>query len=86
MTIRDTIVRLLSRGEVATDPDEMVEITTVSLPQGPMIVTAMRDRQIQAQGIEYFNIATSTNSDYRILVPRRQAAEALSVLEGLTRG
>ena len=46
------------------------------IASGPMTVASLRDSGFDATGAETFNIATDVLSDYRILVPRRQAAEA----------
>lgn len=86
MTIRDVIVRLLNRNAPPSDPDELVDVAVLRLAQGPMTVAGLRERGIEAHGAEYFNIVTNVASDYRILVPRRQAAEAMSVIEDLTGG
>jgi hypothetical protein len=83
MTIRQTIERLLTRGSVPEDPDALVEIALVPIGTGPMTVTSLCDSGFEATGAESFNIVTDVLSDYRILVPRRQAVEATARLQDL---
>ena len=83
MTIRQTIEKLLTRGSAPEDPDAPVEIALVPIASGPMTVASLRDLGFEATGAETFNIATDVLSDYRILVPRRQAADASARLQDL---
>ncbi len=83
MTIRQTIERLLSRGSVPEDPDALVEIALVPIGSGPMTVASLCESGFEATGAESFNIVTDVLSDYRILVPRRQAADASARLQTL---
>jgi hypothetical protein len=83
MTIRQTIEKLLTRGSAPEDPDALVEIALVPIGSGPMTVASLRDSGFEATGAESFNIVTDVLSDYRILVPRRQAAEATARLQDL---
>ena len=76
MTIRQTIERLLTRGSAPDDPDALVEIAVVPIATGPMTVASLCEAGFDARGAETFNIATNVLSDYRILVPHSQAAEA----------
>jgi hypothetical protein len=48
-----------------------------------MTVASLRDSGFEATGAESFNIVTDVLSDYRILVPRRQATEATARLQVL---
>jgi hypothetical protein len=86
MTIRQTIERLLSRGSFPEDPDQQIEIGLVPLGTGPMTVASLREAGFDASGAETFNIATDVLSDYRILVPRRQAVDAAACLQNLLAG
>ncbi|MEY2400545.1 MAG: hypothetical protein QOJ08_656 [Ilumatobacteraceae bacterium] len=83
MTIRQTIEKLLTRGSAPEDPDALVEIALVPIGSGPMTVASLRESGFEATGAESFNIVTDVLSDYRILVPRRQAAEATARLQDL---
>ena len=83
MSIRERLENLLNRGSVPEDPDALVEIALVPIASGPMTVASLRDSGFEATGAETFNIATDVLSDYRILVPRRQAAEASARLHDL---
>jgi hypothetical protein len=64
----------------AADPNELVELETVSVAFGPMVVDALRSNGLQAHGHEAFNLATRSLTDYRIVVPRSQWARANEVL------
>jgi hypothetical protein len=83
MTIRQRIENLLTRGSVDEDPNALVEIALVPIGAGPMTVASLCDLGFEATGAETFNIATDVLSDYRILVPRRQAADATARLRDL---
>ena len=48
-----------------------------------MTVASLREAGFDASGAETFNIATNVLSDYRILVPRSQAAEATERFQDL---
>lgn len=81
MSFRDVVYRWLSRGDATADPDEPVEIALVPVSAGPMAVAALRDEGFDASGNETFNIATNVVSDYRIVVPRREAERASAQLQ-----
>jgi hypothetical protein len=83
MTIRQTIEKLLTRGSAPEDQEEPVEIALVPIGTGPMTVASLRESGFDATGAETFNIVTNVLSDYRILVPRRQAADATAKLQDL---
>jgi hypothetical protein len=63
-----------------TDPDEYVPFTVVRSWEGPLLVERLRQAGIDAISQEAFNVATSSLSDHRILVRRRdlEAAEAVA--------
>jgi hypothetical protein len=83
MTIRETINRLLSGGDRTENPEELTEIAVVPIGTGPMTVAALREAGFDATGAPTFNIVTDVASDYRILVPRREAAAATTRLGDL---
>ncbi|MEP7114418.1 MAG: hypothetical protein ABI862_14220 [Ilumatobacteraceae bacterium] len=83
MTIRETLEKWLSRGSFPEDPDALVEIALVPIGTGPMTVASLCEAGFQATGAESFSIVTDVLSDYRILVPRRQAADATAKLQDL---
>jgi hypothetical protein len=85
MTIRQTIRDLLGGDEPAPpqDGDDPVEIGIVALAMGPMLVTSLCNAGFDAVGTPTFNIVTDVASDFRILVPRKQAAAASEHLEGI---
>ena len=82
MTIRDSINRLLG-GDDATpeNPDELIEIAVVPIGAGPMKVSMRCDAGFEASGAPTFNLVTDVASDFRILVPRREAAAATERLD-----
>jgi hypothetical protein len=80
--LRRWLYRMLARGEVAdSDPNELVEVITVPLARGPMLVAALTQQRIQAVGIESFDVATDTRSRMRIMVRRSDLAVAEQVVE-----
>jgi hypothetical protein len=81
VTIRSTFFRLLSRGEVPQNPHELVEIAVLPLAVGPMCVDTLCNGGFHATGAPTFNIATDIASDYRVLVPRQEAAAATRRLD-----
>ncbi len=83
MTIRQAIEKLLTRGAAPADQDEPVEIALVPIGSGPMTVASLREAGFDATGAETFSIVTNVLSDYRILVPRHQAADATARLQDL---
>ena len=83
MSIRQRLFKLLDRGDVAADPDERIEVALVPIGAGPMTVATLRDEGFDATGSESFNIVTDVLSDYRILVPRRQAERATARLQAI---
>lgn len=84
MSLRDRWSKLMSSGPpLRLDENEPVEIATVALAIGPTMVNRLRERQFDAHGHEAFNIVTKVDSDYRIVVPRRQADDALHALDEL---
>ncbi len=81
MTIRDKVLKLLNRGDESADPDEPVEVALVPIGAGPMAVATLRREGFDATGNETFNIVSNVLSDYRILVPRREAERATARLQ-----
>jgi hypothetical protein len=78
--LRQRFIDLLSRGEEPErDPDELVELGTVTLPEGPLTVAALRDAGLEASMFEAFDAPTA-QARARVMVPRRQAAAAAEVL------
>jgi hypothetical protein len=82
MTVREAVYRWLGRGSsAAEDPEETVEIAIIPLTVGPMTVESLCARGFHASGAPTFNIVTDVASDYRILVPRKEAVEATKCLD-----
>ena len=79
MGLKQRFFDLLSRGDPG-DQAEFVEIARVHVGRGPLTVAALKDEGFHATGDETFNIVTNTSSDYRILVPRREADRAMAHL------
>ena len=83
MSIRDAVYKILNRGGGSQDPDEPVEIAVVPIGAGPMTVATLRSEGFEASGSETFSIVTDVLSDYRILVPRREAERATARLQAI---
>ena len=83
MTLCQRIENLLTTDLVPDDPDALVEIALVPIASGPMTVASLCEFGFEATGAESFNIVTDVLSDYRILVPRRQAVGATAKLQDL---
>jgi hypothetical protein len=78
---RRWFVSLLSRGEAPEeDPSELVDLATVPLSVGPLLVARLEDQGITVAPIEAFNLATETRSHMRIMVRRDQFAAASQVI------
>jgi hypothetical protein len=77
----DAIVRNLSSGsERSVNNDEQVELMTVPLFDGPLVVAELRNSGIDAQAIDSFNIVTEIASNARILVRRGDLDAARAVV------
>ena len=81
MTVREEVYRWLGRGTAVEDPEEPVEIAIIPLAAGPMTVESLCERGFHASGAPTFNIITDVASDYRILVPRKEAVAATKCLD-----
>jgi hypothetical protein len=80
MGLRQRIVDLLSRGEVPeADPDEFVDVGTVTVAEGPLTIESLREAGIDATMVEAFDAPTAITRA-RIMVRRRQAVAASEVL------
>lgn len=86
MGLRDALLRLLSRGEVVDDPDELIEVALVPVASGPMTVAWLCDRGFTATGYEAFDVVSRTASRFSVRVPRHQADAALAELSTLADG
>lgn len=81
MTLRERFGQLLSRGpSEALDPDEFVEVQIVPLHQGPLVMTALQAEGIEARSIDHFNVALRTISQVQVLVRRRDASRANTLI------
>ena len=81
MSLREMVLKLLNRGDQSADPNESVEVGLVPIGAGPMAVATLRREGFDATGSETFNIVSNVLSDYRILVPRREAERATARLQ-----
>jgi hypothetical protein len=75
---RDRIYRLLDRGKppAPLDGDELVELTVLSLPEAAYLTAELRGRGLHARYFEYSNLVTRSLTSGRVVVPRRELAEA----------
>jgi hypothetical protein len=81
MTVRETVIRWLGRGSVPDDPEAVVEIAIIPLATGPMSVESLCAAGFHASGAPTFNIVTDVASDFRILVPGKEAVAATKFLD-----
>ena len=81
MTVREALHRWLGRSSVSENPEELVEIAIIPLPAGPLSVELLCAAGFHASGAPTFNVVTNVASDYRILVPRKEAAAAIKCLD-----
>jgi hypothetical protein len=83
MGLRAKLVELLSRGEPPVrDPNELVELQTVDVHNGPMTVETLRSGGIDAIPLPSFDAALG-RSETVIMVPRHQLGEAVALLDSL---
>jgi hypothetical protein len=83
MGLRAKLVELLSRGEAPErDPDELVELQTVDVHNGPMTVETLRSGGIDAVPLPSYDAALG-RSETLIMVPRHQFGDAAAVLDSL---
>ena len=76
MPWRDRIRTLFVSNPIPEDPDEPVEIGVLSIANGPIAVTRLREAGFNAGGHEAFNIVTNVASGFRVLVPRHESEQA----------
>ena len=81
MTGRETLRRWLGRSSVSENPEELVEIAIIPLAAGPLSIEFLCAAGFHASGAPTFNIVTNVASDYRILVPRKEAGAAIKCLD-----
>lgn len=73
--------RVLTWGSVVpVNGGEMVELVTVPLFDGPLVVAKLRDNGIDATAIEAFSVVTWIASDVRIMVRRSDVGAAREVI------
>lgn len=83
MGLRAALENLLSRGEAPEpDPDELVEVETVPVANGPLALEALRGAGVEAVGLDSFNAATGHYA-VQVKVPRHQLQDATEVLDDL---
>jgi hypothetical protein len=91
MGLRTRLYALLSRGAPPVlDPEEPVEIASVPLPEGPLLVSALQAAGFDAVGYEaaapHHMSVVPTWNHMRVLVRRSEAEAAAVVVEELRRG
>jgi hypothetical protein len=83
MGLRAKLVELLSRGEAPErDPNELVELQTVDVHNGPMTVETLRSGGIDAIPLPSSGVALG-RSETKIMVPRHQLGDAAELLDRL---
>jgi hypothetical protein len=59
--LRTWLIDLLSRGEAPEpDPDEVIEVGTVLLSNGPLTIVALQEAGVEATMVEVFDAPTAT--------------------------
>lgn len=81
MGIRDAVRRLLERGVDNADPNEHVELIVLPISKGPMALSALQAAGIDAVGDDAYSVITDLATNFRILVPRGQVAQANAILD-----
>jgi hypothetical protein len=76
----DAIVRTLSGSERSINEDEQVELVTVPLFEGPIVVSELQASGIEAYAIDSMNVLTKLASNARIMVRRGDVEVARAVL------
>jgi hypothetical protein len=77
------LVDLLSRGQAPEpDPDELVELETAALADGPLIVAALEREGIRATSVESFDPVTALTRA-RVTVRRADLPAAIEVRDRL---
>jgi hypothetical protein len=81
MGLRAAFWRALSKGSIPErDGDELCDLITVRLFEGPLLVADLNDHGIDATMIESFNVVTKVASDARVLVRQADLPAALAVV------
>ena len=84
--VRSWFYRLLERGEAPErDVKEIIEVADVPLPQGPLLLLAIKDAGIDCTGIESFDVVTDTRNRFRVMVRRADAVAAAEIVDRFTR-
>jgi hypothetical protein len=77
MGLRARFFRTLMRGTPPTlDPDEFVELAALPLFDATLLTERLRGHGVDASCVESYNVVSRVLSDGRVLVRRRQLAEA----------
>ncbi len=85
MGFRRWFFELLDRGEAPeVDPNAPVEVATVPLYEGPLLVAELEAHGIDAVGIESFSIVTETRSLMRVTVRHRDLAAARAIADAFS--
>jgi hypothetical protein len=81
---RDRLMGWLDRGPAEVpDPDDVIEVANERLSDGPMLVAALRDAGIRAEGFEATTgyLYGSARTRMRIMVRRRDVEAATEIIE-----
>jgi hypothetical protein len=86
VSLRQRLLALLSGPDDSADSDALIEVATVPLANGPLLVSALEARGLHATGCETFSVVTRTLSDYRIVVPSHEGPRAQAVVDRFLSG
>jgi hypothetical protein len=84
--LRAALLRVLSNGppRQPVNEDALVELITVPLFEGPLLVAHLRSNGIDAKAVDSFNVVTKIASDSQIFVRRGDLDSARVVVASLS--
>jgi hypothetical protein len=84
-SLRDRLLRAMSKGEVDVDPDEVVEAGTVGTTQGPIVVTRLDELGIRATTLDHRVGGDAMGARTKVMVLRRDYERAAAFISDFNR-
>lgn len=84
-SLRDRLVRAISKGEVDLDPDEVVEAGSVGTTQGPTVVAQLDEMGIRATTLDHRVGGNLMAARTKVMVLRRDYERAAAFIDEFTR-
>jgi hypothetical protein len=80
---RETVYRWLDHGKPPRppDPDELVELVVLSLPEAALLTAELEGRGLAARYFPHTNLITRSMTNGRVAVPLRELAAAREALQ-----